>query len=128
VLALALSASGAAAQEGPVPVPEGYVSATLDLMAAQAIGRSCPTLSVDPVAAQARSAAIVAELTARGITAENIATRMADPREALVAGRDAFLARTGLDEGATAASVCAAGRAEIGAGTGVGALLAEVPG
>lgn len=120
----------AAAQEtdARVPPPEGYIETTVDLMAAQALARACPTLSVNPIAAQRRSEEVVERLTEAGIDADNISTRMEDPTEAIVAGRDAFLERTGLADGAPPEAACAAGQGEVEAGTGVGGLLVELGG
>ena len=125
VAVLLALAAPAAAQEAR-PVPGYFVDAAMDLTAANALAVACSRLSVDPVAASARSADVIGRLEADGFDPADGGAGMADPTEIFVARRAAFLEKHGLNDAAPEDAVCAAGRAEIAEGTGIGALLLEV--
>ena len=127
VAAAAALAAPAPAQER-TPAPDYFVDATFAVSTAQAVARSCPTLSVDPAAAARATGDVLARLEADGFTPANLEARMADPSDAIAGLQRSFLDRHGLEDGAAETDVCAAGRAEIAGRTGVGALLVEVEG
>ena len=108
--------------------PDYFVAAAFASSTAQAVARSCPDLSVDPVVAARETEAVLARLEADGFTPETIATEMADPTQAIAALQDGFRARHDLADGAPPAAVCAAGRAEIAGGTDVGRMLIDLGG
>jgi hypothetical protein len=119
----------AAAVAGPLaaePAPDYFVAGAFETSTAQAIARSCTTLSIDPVASTALTDELLARLAADGLTPDTILERMDDPSAEIAVLQAGFLARHGLADGAPEGEVCAAGRREIAEGTPIGALLTPV--
>jgi hypothetical protein len=122
---LALAAPAVA--QTPRPAPAYFVDAAHDLTAANALAVSCSAISVNPVATAARSQDVMDRLAADGFdVGAPLAGQMADPVEVFAERRADLLERHGLNDAAPEDAVCAAARAEIAGGTGIGALLLEV--
>ncbi len=130
LVTIAVFAAGAAtaqsAEEADLrPAPDWFVAAVVNLTTAEQLVRSCPSLSLDGQAAQAHTAEVLARLDAEGFDTSRPDGGMAPSREAFVELQAAFVARHGLEGDVTEEMVCAAGRAEIADGTGIGGFLTE---
>jgi hypothetical protein len=125
--ALAALAAPVAAQDRPA-APEWFVGRLVDASMAQAIAGACPTLSVDPLGASTWSQLTLGRLEREGFDPTSPLEGMADPTAALGARQGEVAARLGLADGASPREACAAGRAEIAAGSELGGLLTEVEG
>ena len=100
----------------------------METSTAQALARSCPTLSVHLGRMAERTEAVLLQLAQDGFTPDNLAERMQDPSDAIANLQATFVAKHGLVDGAAQDVVCAAGQAEISEETAIGALLIGVDG
>jgi hypothetical protein len=123
---LAAAAGPVAAQQ--VAAPDYFVASAFETSTAQALARSCTTLSIDPVAMAAHTDDVLARLDADGLAPDTLLDRMEDPSKAIATLQAEFVERHGLSDGAPEAAVCAAGRDEIERGSALGDLLTEVDG
>ncbi len=110
------------------PAPDYYLDAVVAVTAAEALARSCSTLSVDPEAAVERSGAMLERLAVDGFDTTRADAGMEDPSEELNARLLALMERHGLRTGASEEAVCGAARAEMAAGGMLEGYLVEVPG
>lgn len=124
---VAMAAGPAAAQEPLRPTPGYFAEAVFDITMAQALGRSCPSVSLDPVRASARADALLAALEADGFSTDAPQDQMQDPDAAIRDLQAGFVARYAIDQ-PSEARICEIAMAEIAAATGIGALLVEAPG
>jgi hypothetical protein len=124
----ALLAAGAAQAQDLKPAPAYYLDAVVAFTAAEALARSCSTVSVDPVQATAESGRLLDQLRADGFDTTRADAGMEDPTEALNARLTGLMEKHGLAAGATEAQVCAAARAEMAEGGMLAGFLVEVPG
>nr|WP_281494201.1 DUF5333 family protein [Jannaschia sp. S6380] len=112
--------------EEVLPAPDYFVDSAMATSTAQVLARSCTRLSVNPVEMTRHGDAVLDALARDGFTAENLATRMADPSTQVAVQQRTFLQKHDLTEGASEAEVCVAGLREIAEGTNIGKLLVEV--
>lgn len=105
-------------------MPDYFVAALVSTSAAQAVALSCPTISVNPVAAVQASQVLLDQLEADGVDVSDPAADFLPGDDKLAAAQSAFMDKHQL-EGANADAVCDAGRAEIAEATAIGALLLE---
>lgn len=124
VIALGVMPFGALAG-GERPAPDYYLDVLIATTTAQQLALSCPTLSVNLPAMAEASGAVINRLSEDGFDMTAEKTGMADASAAIAARQTAFVEKYGLDA-PTEARVCAAGRAEIAAGTVMGSYLIEV--
>lgn len=108
------------------PAPDYFLGAVIATEFAQALAVNCPTLSVNPVAAQGMSEDVLNWLEEDGFDRTNPAAEMIDATPRLRELQARLIAKHQLD-GANSDQVCAAGRAEMAAKTDIGGLLVEVP-
>lgn len=106
------------------PAPQYFVDALFASTAAQQVALFCPSLSIEPIAAQNQSETILAKLDQDGFDTTQEDLGMADISDTVAGLSTAFMARHGLD-GVGADKVCDAGRAEIADASYIGALLIE---
>jgi hypothetical protein len=125
-LAAILAAMPAAAQEAR-PTPDYFAEAVFDMSTAQALARSCTRVSVDPIAAAARSELLLTSLDRDGFSLDAPHEQMDDPDAAIRALQTAFVERYALDKPGEE-RVCDVALAEIAAGSGIGMLLADLGG
>lgn len=121
-------AQQATAPDALRPAPDYYVNAIIDITIAQTLARSCTTISLDPPKFEQLTDAVLAQLTDDGFDPDRPHEQMVDPGEQFAALQTAFMDKHALVEGIGEAEVCAASKAEIAEGTGIGNLLIEVPG
>ena len=112
--------------EGQIVAPDYFVTTVMETSTAQQVAVSCPILSINPALMADRSEAALARLAEDGFTPDTLETQMANPADAIAVLQDAFMAKHDLGADGSQAAVCAAGKAEIADGTGIGALLLEV--
>lgn len=124
-----LMAAPLAAEDAPMPLraaPEYFIETVFAVSVSGALARACPGLSVNPLAVTQASDALDAQLAADGFPADDPVAVMSDAQSRMDARQDAFMTAYPLI-GAGTEEVCAAGRAEMAAGTVLGGLLVEVP-
>ncbi|MEO0691688.1 MAG: DUF5333 family protein [Pseudomonadota bacterium] len=127
-LAVAFAAFGPAlAQTELRPTPDYFAEAVFDMSMAQALARSCNTISVDPVRSGARAEALLGQLSEDGFDATAPHEQMDDPDGAIEVLQLAFVERYDLNAPGEE-QVCEVAVAEITAESGIGLLLVEVPG
>jgi hypothetical protein len=119
---LALVAGPVAAQDELRPTPAYFAEAVFDMSTAQALARSCSSISVDPDAAAERASALLAALAEDGFSTDTPFAEMREPDAAIRDLQQDFVGRYGLQQ-PDEARVCAVAGEEIDAGTGVGLLL-----
>ena len=125
LIVTALCSAGAAQAAELRAAPEYYLAALIDSSTAQQLALSCSDLSVDPVRMARLSRDIIDRLEADGFTMTADNTGMADASDILAARQADFVSKHGL-QAADEARVCAAGRAEIAEGSGMGLLLIDL--
>lgn len=126
IIAASLALAGAAAADDLRPTPDYFAAAVFEMGMAEALGRACPRVSVDPVRAGSRATELLAALEADGFSTDVPHEQMLDPNAAIRDLQQAFVARYGLSE-PTEARVCEVAETEIAEATGIGMLLVEVP-
>lgn len=115
----------AAAQAELRATPDYFASAVFDMSMAQALGRACSTVSVDPMKAAERSTALLAALEADGFSTDTPHQQMTEPDAAIRSLQEEFVKRHALSE-PDEARVCEVARSEILDETGIGQLLVEM--
>ncbi len=126
VISLALTAAPAAAQEAALrPTPAYFAQAVFDLSMAQALARSCSTISVDPVKSAARAETLLAELAEDGFDTGAPHEQMDNPNAAIAELQTAFAERYDL-QSPSEDEVCGIAGEEMAAASGIGALLVAV--
>lgn len=127
-LAALLVALPAGAQELR-PAPGYFVTAVVEVMAAQQIANGCPALSLDVDAVREGTGALMDRLQSDGFDTSREDAGMLPSREAFAVEQQAFMDKHGFVEGEiTSSNVCAAGRAEIAEGSAIGSYLVESQG
>lgn len=126
VIALALVPVEALAQDLR-PTPDYFAEAVFEMSTAQALALSCSRISLDPVAAAARSERLLTALERDGFSLDAPQDQMDDPDAAIRALQTAFVERYALVNPGEQ-RVCDVAAAEIEAGTGIGLLLADIGG
>lgn len=128
VLAMAFAGSVVAQSTDTLrPTPDYFAEAVFDMSMAQALARSCNTVSVDPVRSGARAEALLEELGADGFDATAPHEQMEDPDGAIEVLQLAFVERHDLNAPGED-KVCAVAMTEMTDDSGIGQLLVEVPG
>ncbi|MEO1579874.1 MAG: DUF5333 family protein [Pseudomonadota bacterium] len=128
VLAVCFGSLGPAiAQTELRPTPEYFAEAVFDMSMAQALARSCATISVDPIRSGARAEALLGQLSDDGFDATAPHEQMDDPDGAIEVLQLAFVERYDLNAPGEE-QVCEVAMAEMTAESGIGLLLVEVPG
>ncbi|MEM1065338.1 MAG: DUF5333 family protein [Pseudomonadota bacterium] len=107
------------------PTPAYFAQAVFDLSMAQALARSCSTISVDPVKSAARAEDLLTELAEDGFDTGAPHEQMADPNAAIAALQTEFAAEYDL-QSPSEEEVCGIAGEEMAAASGIGALLVEV--
>ena len=123
--ALLIAAAAPVTAQELRPAPDYFVNTVFGLTVAQALARSCSTVTLNPVAAQQASEALLIRLEEDGFDMTAPHEQMSGAQEAMDAARDAFMTRHGLvqpDE----TQVCAAATNEIAEATAVGLMLLEM--
>jgi len=111
------------------PAPDFFVDSLVAVTTAQQLARFCTDLSVDPEAVRVGTAEVIERLESDGFDTSRPDGGMLLPQEQIITMQDAFADKHGLSEDeVTEDIVCAAGRAEIAAGSTMGRYLVEVPG
>lgn len=123
-LSVSLVVAGAAFGQDR-PAPDYFLQALTDLNLAQALATQCETLSIDPVASQARTDVVLDQLAADGFDRNDPVSQMSDATEALGSLQQAFVDRHGL-AGAEREAYCAAGLADTQSQTGPGQFLLSI--
>ena len=104
------------------PTPDYFAQAVFDMSTAQALSRSCSTVTVEPGAAAERATALLRALEADGFSTDTPFAEMIDPNAAIRDLQAGFVERYGLEQ-PDEARVCEVAMAEMEAGTGLGLLL-----
>ena len=123
--AVCLVASPALAQDTLRETPDYFAAAVFDVSTAQALARSCATISVDPVATVQRSEALLTQLVEDGFSTEAPHLEMDNPDAAIRELQAAFVERYGLVE-PSEERVCEVARLEITEGSGIGTILLDL--
>lgn len=118
--------AGTAQAEDLREAPEYFIETVFAVSLSGALARACPSLSVDPAAVNRASLALDEKLAADGFPADDPVSGMTGAQAKMDARQDAFMTTYPLI-GASTDEVCAAGRAEMAAGSVLGGLLVEVP-
>lgn len=127
-LAVSFAALGPALAQAELrPTPDYFAEAVFDMSMAQALARSCATISVDPVSSGARAEALLGQLSEDGFDATAPHEQMDDPDGAIEVLQLAFVERYDLNAPGEE-QVCEVAMAEMTAESGIGLLLVEVPG
>lgn len=108
------------------PAPAYFLDVIVATATAQQLARSCPDVSVDPVAVSNASGDVLNRLESDGFDVTAADMGMLDASNAIKERQDAFLAKHTLFDGASTKLVCDAAQVEMAEGTQVGGYLVEV--